>query len=293
MRVTVLGLGIMGGGMAANLLRAGHTLTVYNRTASRAGGLVKDGARLAETPRDAAEGADVIISMVGDDAASRAVWLGTAGALAGADGAVLVECSTLSPGWVRELAELAAQRDLAFLDAPVTGSKEAAEGGTLKLLVGGDATALERAREALDAVSSEIVHLGPSGSGATFKLINNLMGCVQIAALAEGLALAERAGLDMQRTVDLLLAGAPASPMVKGKAPRMLARDYDDTHFALRWMHKDATYALDAAAEHGAIMPTLAAARELYQLAHQQGYGEHDFAAVIEPLRGAGTASKT
>jgi 3-hydroxyisobutyrate dehydrogenase len=167
----------------------------------------------------------------------------------------------------------------------VTGSKDAAEAGELRLLVGGDAAVLEQARPVLEAVSRRLDLFGPNGSGALAKLINNLMGAVQVVVLAEGLALAERAGLDMEQVLSLIINGAPGSPIVKGKAARMANSDYDDTQFALRWMHKDATYALRAADEFGAPMPTLAAAREIYRMARNLGLDEADFAAVIEALR--------
>ena len=286
--VALLGLGTMGAGMAQNLLKAGFQLAVYNRTRARAEPFEGQGARIADTPRDAAQGAEVIVSMVGDDEASRAIWLGADGALAGATaGAVLIECSTLSLAWVRELAALAVARDLAFLDAPVAGSKDAAAAGELRLMVGGDSTALERAKPVLEAVSQRIFHFGPTGSGALMKLVNNLMGAVQVAALAEGLMLAERGGLNMEQVVPFIINGAPGSPIVKGKAARMTARDYGDTQFALKWMHKDTTYALRAADELSAPMPTLAAAREVYRLARNLGLDEADFAAVVETLRGA------
>jgi 3-hydroxyisobutyrate dehydrogenase len=284
--ITMLGLGVMGAGMAQNLLKAGFPLTVYNRTAAKAEPLAAGGAQVAATPRAAVAHAAIIIAMVGDDEASRAIWLGDDGALAGAaPEAVLIECSTLSPAWVRELAGLASERGLAFLDAPVTGSKDAAEAGELRLFVGGDATALERARPALEAISQRTSHLGPTGAGAIMKLVNNLMSAVQTLALAEGLALAERAGLDMQQVVPLIINGSPGSPIVKGKAARMAARDYGDTQFALKWMHKDATYALRAADEFGALLPSVAVAREVYQLARNLGFGDADFSAVIEALR--------
>ena len=176
-KVGLLGLGIMGNGMAQSLLKAGFPLTVYNRTRSKAEPLASKGARVVATPREAAASADIVIAMVGDDAASRAIWLGNDGALGGAKpDTIVVECSTLSLEWVRELAGLASERKLDFLDSPVTGSKDAAAAGELKLMVGGDAAALDRARPALEAVSQRIVHFGPVGAGATMKLINNLMG---------------------------------------------------------------------------------------------------------------------
>src|SRR5262249_5770595 len=160
------GLGVMGTGMAENLLKAGFPLTVYNRTRAKAEALRERGAQVANMPREAASGAQVVISMVGDDAASRAIWLGEDGALASArPDAVLVECSTLSLEWVRELADLAAQRGLTLLDAPVGGSKDAAAAGELRLLVGGEVAGLERARPALEAISKTIDLFGPTGSG--------------------------------------------------------------------------------------------------------------------------------
>ena len=284
--VALLGLGIMGTGMAQNLLKAGFPLTVYNRTRAKADTLKEQGARVADSPREAASRAQVVLSMVGDDIASRAMWLGAEGALAGAQpGATVIECSTLSLEWVRELAQLAEDRNLAFLDSPVTGSKDAAAAGELRLLVGGNAAVLEQARPVLEAVSRRLDLYGPTGSGALAKLINNLMGAVQVVALAEGLALAERAGLDMEQVLSLIINGAPGSPIVKGKAARMANSDYDDTQFALRWMHKDATYALRAADDFGAPMPTVAAAREVYRMARNLGLDDADFAAVIEALR--------
>jgi 3-hydroxyisobutyrate dehydrogenase len=280
--------------MARNLLKAGFPLTVYNRTRAKAEPLGALGATVADSPHQAAVTADVVIAMVGDDQASRAVWLGdpptgserSGGALAVAPaGAVLVECSTLSIEWVRELAGRCAALGLDFLDAPVTGSKDAAESGQLKLMIGGAAAALERARPALEAISAQMIHFGPSGSGALIKLVNNLMAATQIAALAEGLNLAAQGGLDMQQVVPFLLNAAPGSPVVKGKAARIAARDYADTQFALRWMHKDVTYAMRAADEFDVPMPTLAAARELYRVARNLGLDEQDFAAVAEALR--------
>lgn len=285
-RVAVLGLGLMGSGMAHNILKAGHALTVYNRTRAKAEPFAEQGATIADTPREAAQNAEIVVCMVADDTASRAVWLGDDGALAGAQpGTMLIESSTLSSGWVRELAELATARGCDFLDAPVRGSKPQAEAGDLNFLVGGDAAVLDRARPVLEVMGRRIDHLGPTGSGAIMKLINNLMGGVQIAALAEGLLLAERGGLDMNQVIPLIINGAPGSPIVKGKAARIVARDYH-TEFALRWMHKDLSYALNEAMAEDVPMPTLAAAREIYRLAMARGHADDDFSAVGEALRG-------
>ncbi len=294
-RVAVLGLGIIGSGIARNLLHAGFPLAVYNRSRARAEQLGAMGARVAQTPRDAAGDADVVIAAVANDEASEAVWLGEDGALvAAAPQATLVECSTLSTIWVGRLATAAQARDVAFLDAPVLGSKEAAQAGELRLLVGGDPAVLERVRDVLAAFSAEVHHLGPNGAGAQMKLINNAMVAAQIVALAEGLVIAEQAGLHLDQVVQLLSNGAPGSPAVRGRAARMAAHDYEDVHFALRWMHKDAGYGIAEGARHSVPMPAVAAAREVLQLAISRGLGDLDFGGVIKRYgsRGRGTRGK-
>ncbi|HEV2498572.1 MAG TPA: NAD(P)-dependent oxidoreductase [Terriglobia bacterium] len=284
-QVALMGLGIMGAGMGKNLLKAGFPLTVYNRTRERALPLEALGARVADSPREAAKGAQVIISMVADDEASRAVWQYEHGALAGAaPGAVLIECGTLSPPWVRELAAEARERGCGCLDAPVTGSKEQAETGKVLFLVGGEKEHLEKARAILSAMSRGIEHLGPSGSGVTMKLINNLTCGVQIATMAEVVALIERTSMDREKVLNLLYAGAPGSPIVKTIGPRMAARNYD-LNFVLKLMEKDLRYALALAGQHGADLKTVAAAHQLFQTAAQSGLGGKDMSAVVELLR--------
>ena len=242
-RVALIGLGLMGSGMARRLLGAGFPLTVYNRNRERAAPLAAEGAHVAASPREAAARADVVLSMVADDAASRAVWLGEHGALAGAArGAVLVESQHAHGRLDRELAREAAARGCELLDAPVTGSKPHAASGELVFLVGGSAAALETARPALTAMSRAIVHVGATGSGALLKLINNFMCGVQAASLAEALALIERSGLDRAKALEVLTTGAPGSPLVKTLSARMTARDYTP-NFLLRLMAKDLTYA--------------------------------------------------
>lgn len=284
--IAVLGLGIMGTGIAGNLLKHGYPLTVWNRTRAKAEPFAKRGAAIADTPRQAAENADVVISMVGDDSASREVWLGDQGALAGTKpGAVLIECSTLSPDWIRELARHVTERGCKFLDSPVAGSKQAAANAQLVLFVGGEADTLEQVRPILEAISRQINHLGANGAGATWKLINNMLTAAQIAALAEGLALAEANGLNMEQVVPLLLNGAFTSPVVQAKLPRMMERRYDDTDFSLKWLHKDARYADTMARASGVPLKTVEAAIEVLQRALDKGLGDEDFAAVAEALR--------
>jgi 3-hydroxyisobutyrate dehydrogenase len=281
-RVAILGLGIMGGGMAANWLAKGFEVSVWNRTAAKAQALAGKGAKLAATPRDAAQGADFIFAMVSDDDASRSVWLGPDGALAGAkSGAIGVESSTLTPDWIRELGGQAHAKGCGFLDAPVGGSRPAADSGELRFFVGGDPQTYEAARPALAAVGSRMDLLGPLGAGATWKLINNQLAAGQIAALAEALEVAKKAGFKNETISDLILGGAPASPIVKLKLPRMLAQDFEPADFALNLMLKDARYAAALAQSLGAPAGMIEGAVKAFARADAKGLGAKDIAAVI------------
>jgi len=271
--------------MANRLLGAGFRVTVYNRTAARAEALTAAGAKAAATPREAASGAEVVVAMLADDNASRSVWMGEDGALAGAKtGAVLVESSTLSVEWAMELAAAAQSRGCAFLDAPVTGSKPQAASGELLFLVGGEAAALDSVRDVLAPMSRGVVHLGPNGSGARMKLINNFLCGVQAASLAEALVQIERSGLDRAQALEVLGNGAPGSPLLRGLGGRMAAREYR-ANFSVHLMAKDLTYAIDEAARHGIRLDTAAAALRAFQRALDEGHGWDDIASVVEPLR--------
>ncbi len=271
--------------MARRLLANGFPLTVYNRSATKSDALAAAGARTAHTPKEAAAQAQIIFSMVADDAASRSVWLGEQGALAGAmHGAVLVECSTVSVGWIQELARAASARRCELLDAPVTGSKPHAAAGELLFLVGGSAAALQQALPAFEAMGRAVRHLGPTGSGALLKLINNFLCGVQVASLAEGLALIERAGLNREQALEVLKAGAPGSPILRAFADRMSARDYTP-NFRLQLMAKDLAYAIAEAEQHSLNLTTAVAALERFHRASSAGHGQADMSAVIEPLR--------
>jgi 3-hydroxyisobutyrate dehydrogenase len=274
----------MGTGMARRLLGAGLPLTVYNRNAERAASLVAEGAKLAASAREAAAHADIIHCMVADDTASRAMWLGEHGALGAAKNAVLIDSSTLSVGWVRELSEAAAKHGSEFIDAPVTGTKPHAANGELTFLVGGSAATLEKVRPALAVMSKTITHLGPVGSGALLKLINNFVCGVQVVALAEALALIERSGLDRAKALEILVNGAPGSPLVKVVSARMTTPDFTP-NFMLKHLTKDLRYAVTEGAGHGVPLTTAAAAIEVLQKALVAGHGDSDMAAVVELLR--------
>ena len=284
-RVAFLGLGIMGGGMARRLLGAGFPVAVFNRNRAKADVLATAGATVAGTARAAAKDADLVVCMVADDVASRAMWLGNEGALASAPhGAVVVDCSTLSLGWVKELALAAEMAGCELVDAPVTGSKAQAAAGELNFLVGGSAPALEKARAALNAMGRSVTHFGPTGSGALVKLVNNFLAGVQIAAFAEGLAWLERTDIDRAKVVEFLLGGAAGSPITKTVSARMTSGDFSPNFF-LRLMAKDLRYATIEAASGRESLLTAQAALERFEKALAAGHGDKDMAAVVLPLR--------
>src|ERR1700710_2075201 len=243
--VAFIGPGRMGHGMAGRYLDSGFTVAIWNRSKAKADDLVARGARWANSPAEAANGADAIVTMVADDEASRAVWLGKDGAAQAAKpGALAIECSTVSYRHALELGRDLRARGLVYIDSPVTGLPDAAAAGKLTLLVGAESSDLEKARPFLAPLGNTIRHFGPIGSGTVYKLINNLLGAVQIASLAEGLAIAEQAGLDMTLVADAMATGAVASPQVIRHSKRMVARDFSGASFTTALRHKDAAYAV-------------------------------------------------
>jgi 3-hydroxyisobutyrate dehydrogenase len=284
-RVAVLGLGTMGAGMAQNLLKAGFPVIVYNRTRAKSEPFAALGASVVATAAEAAQNADIVLSMLADDQASRSAWSGSDGALANMrPGAVAIESSTVSPAWIEELAGLAAQRGIDFLDAPVTGSRMQAEGAQLLFLVGGSEEVLAATTDVLKAMSRDIVHLGPVGSGSKMKLINNFLSGVQVASLAEGLAWIERSGIDIEKALHVLKNGAPGSPLFSAISGRMVNHDYA-VNFLLNLMAKDLRYAQTEASRYDVNLRTAEAAGDLFAAAIEKGFGQDDMAAVIEPLR--------
>jgi len=244
-RVAFIGLGRMGHGMAGRYLDAGFTLSVWNRSRAKAEDLIARGARWATSPEDAAIDADAVVTMVADDQASRAVWLSGDGAAATMKaGTLAIECSTVSYQHALDVSRELRHRGLVYIDSPVTGLPDAAAAGKLTLLVGADTADLKLARPYLAPLSSTIRHFGAVGSGTVYKLINNLMGAIQIAGIAEGLAIAEQAGLDMKLVLEALETGVAASPQVIRHSKRMVARNFSGATFTAALRHKDAAYAV-------------------------------------------------
>lgn len=286
--IAFIGLGNMGRGMANRLLQAGHDVRVYNRTGARAAALESAGAKRCLTPREACTDAAAVFSMTADDLSSRAVWSGPDGVLMArlAPQAFAIECSTLSYQWVMELATEARARDLRYVDAPVTGLPDAAAAGELTLLVGAEGADLESARPILSAISNRILHFGAVGCGTAYKLIVNLMGAVQIASLAEGMALAERIGLDLDAVANAISTGQAASPQVVRNARRIVAGDHDrNVVFTPVLRLKDVDYALQFAQGIGMRAPFgEVAAGQLQQLI-DLGYSRDNESKIIEVAR--------
>lgn len=284
-KIALLGLGLMGSGMAGCLLKAGYPLTVYNRTPEKAQPLVDQGATLGRTPAQSVADAEIVLSMLADDEVCRHVWLGKDGALAAvAPGAVLIESSTVTPGWIDELDRAARTRGLNLIDAPVTGSRVQAAAGQLLFLAGGQAEVLEKIIPVLKAMSRGIVHLGPIGSGARLKLINNFVCGVQAASLAEAVGLIEHSGLNVEQALRVLTEGAPASPIFKTLSGRMMSHEYEP-HFAVKLMAKDLRYALAEAKNHSQALATATAALNVFEKSIAAGDGENDIASIVEQFR--------
>jgi 3-hydroxyisobutyrate dehydrogenase-like beta-hydroxyacid dehydrogenase len=247
-KVAFIGLGRMGHGMAGRYLDAGFTVAVWNRSKAKAQDLIGRGARWAASPADAADGADAVVTMLSDDEASRTVWLGKDGAATTMKaGTLAIECSTVSYQHALDLARELRGRGFVYVDSPVTGLPDAAAAGKLTLLVGAEPADLEKARPFLAPLSATIRHFGAVGTGTVYKLINNLMGAIQIAGIAEGLAIAEQAGLDMKLVLEAVETGVAASPQVIRHSRRMAARDFSGATFTAALRHKDAAYAVKLA----------------------------------------------
>ncbi len=284
-KIALLGLGLMGTGMAGRLLDAGYSLSVWNRSPDKADGLAARGASVAQTPRAAATGASVVISMLADVPVCRDIWLGRGEALLGcAPGTVLVESSTVTVEWIHELNQKAHEHGCTLVDAPVTGSKVQAASGQLLFLAGGSDAALGKVNPILRAMGRDVVHVGPVGSGARLKLINNFLSASQIAGLAEAMSLIERSGLDRDKALQVLTEGAPGSPLVKLISGRMVAKQYEP-HFLLRLMAKDLRYAVAEADLQALDLDMGRAALRVFEHAIAAGQGEDDMSAVVEQFR--------
>jgi 3-hydroxyisobutyrate dehydrogenase-like beta-hydroxyacid dehydrogenase len=280
MKVGLIGLGLMGHPMGANLLKAGHELTVWNRTASRADDLVAHGAKRGATPRELAAASEVIITIVSDPPALESVFWGDSGVFSGVKrGSLMIESSTVSPELEKRAAAAAAAAGVDFLEAPVTGGTWGAEKGELVFMVGGEMATLKRAEPVLSAVGKKWFHLGPIGAGQTVKLAMNLLLEVQVEAFAEALALVTRAGVPGQSLFEVMQSSMGRSGVLDLKGANMLKGEYKPS-FPLRLMHKDLGLALDLGNQLGVPLPAAAASREVLNAVKGAMTDDVDFSAL-------------
>jgi 3-hydroxyisobutyrate dehydrogenase/2-hydroxy-3-oxopropionate reductase len=276
-----IGLGIMGQPMALNLLKAGHKLTVYNRTAKKAEPLKEAGAQVASTPAAAAKGADFVILIVTDSAAVEEVVLGEDGILGTvASGAIVIDSSTISPAVSRKMACHIAGRGASWLDAAVTGSKHGAEKGELTFMVGGDPQTFERALPILQVLGKKHIYCGLNGMGLSAKLAQNTIQATMLEVFCEGLVLATKAGVAPETMLEILQSSLARAALTDFKAPFIFKGDFTP-YFPLKLMHKDLELAMEAGFALDVPMPTLAAVKEVYGAAKAQGKGDLDYAAIV------------
>lgn len=289
MHVAVIGLGTMGAPMAVNLLRSGRDVVVHNRTRAREEPLAAQGARRAGSPRDAAQGASVVVVCVSDTPDVEQVLLDPrSGAVRALDaGALVIDCSTISPGATRRMAAAFAERDVGFVDAPVSGGSEGAVAGTLAVMCGGTERDFARARPVLEVIGGRITHVGPPGAGQVAKAVNQVVISGIYQALAEGLVLADRAGVDPRRVVEGIRGGAAASWVLEHRASNMIEDRYP-LGFRLRLHRKDLGIALQAAREAGFELPVAGLVAQAEDSLIGEGHGDEDMSALARLVRRAG-----
>jgi 3-hydroxyisobutyrate dehydrogenase-like beta-hydroxyacid dehydrogenase len=281
-QIGLIGLGLMGRPMGINLLKAGYTLTVWNRTPSRAEELVAGGAKLAKSPQEAAAASDFLLTMVSDPPALEEILWGPGGAMQALKrGSIYVDSSTISPALARKIAAACVERGAQFLDAPVTGGDWGAKKGELVFMIGGDAATLKEAEPVLTVMGKKLFHLGPNGAGQTIKLAMNMILALQVDALAEALALVTRSGIEGEKLVEVLQSSMARSGVLDVKAPNLLKGEYTPS-FPLRLMHKDLGLALDLANQLGVALPATAAARETYNYVKGAAKEDLDYSAVMK-----------
>ncbi|MDA8747503.1 NAD(P)-dependent oxidoreductase [Litoreibacter sp.] len=285
-KVSFLGLGVMGYPMAGHLVKAGHEVTVFNRTAAKATAWVAEhGGAMAMTPREAAAGADFVMACVGNDDDLRAVCLGEDGALAGMSaGSVFVDHTTVSAKVTRELYAVSDALQISFVDAPVSGGQAGAENGQLGVMCGGDEGAYARAEPIIDAYAKACKRLGESGAGQLTKMVNQICIAGLVQGLSEALHFAEKAGLDGKAVVEVISQGAAGSWQMSNRYETMVDGEFNHG-FAVDWMRKDLGICLDTADENGASLPVTALVDQFYKDVQKQGGGRWDTSSLIARLR--------
>lgn len=286
LRIAYIGLGTMGSPMAAHLIRAGHHVTVYNRTRAKADAFVQThGGHAADTPADAARHAQVVICCVGNDDDLREVCAGDAGVfLTLPAGGVIVDHTTTSAQIARDLAQQAHAQGLSFIDAPVSGGNLGAINGVLTVMCGGDAAAFQRVQPVISAYARAVTHLGASGNGQLAKMVNQISVAGVLQGLSEALAFGQKAGLDMEQVLHVITQGAASSWQMQNRGPTMI-QDQFDFGFAVDWMRKDLGLCLEEARRQGARLPVTALVDQFYADVQAQGGGRWDTSSLIRRLR--------
>jgi 3-hydroxyisobutyrate dehydrogenase len=285
MKVAFIGMGTMGAAMALNILKAGHEVTVHNRTREREEPVAKAGARRSVSPGEAARNAEIVITCVSDTPDAEAVILGANGVIHGASaGAIVVDMSTISPSATRLIGAELATKGIRMLDAPVSGGSEGAQKGTLTIMVGGDAADVADAMPVLSTMGKSITHVGPGGAGQMTKAINQVIISGVYLAVAEGMTLGLKAGLDMEKVVQALAGGAAGSWVLNFRSSNMIKNEYP-LGFRVRLHRKDVAIAMEAARELGVFLPTTALVEQIENGLISQGYGEEDMSAIARLIR--------
>ncbi len=285
MKVAFIGLGTMGIGMSLNILKAGNEVTVHNRTRQKEEEVAKEGANRAPSPREAAEGAEIIVTMVSDTPDVAEVVLGANGAIHGApQGAIVIDMSTISPAATRQMAEELSKKSIKMLDAPVSGGPEGAQNGTLAIMVGGDAADFEKALPILEIMGKTVTHVGPIGAGQITKAINQIIISGTYLTVAEGLTLGMKAGLDMQKVIQAISGGAASSWVLHNRGINVVNNTYP-LGFRVKLHHKDLGIALDTARELDVTLPATALVAQIENGLIARGYGDDDVSAIGRSIR--------
>jgi 3-hydroxyisobutyrate dehydrogenase len=285
MKVAFIGLGTMGVGMSLNILKAGHEVTVHNRTREKEEQVANQGAGRAESPKAAAQGAEIIVTMVSDTPDVEEVVLGTSGVIHGAsEGSIVIDMSTISPAATRQMAEELGKRGIKMLDAPVSGGPEGAQKGTLAIMVGGDAVDFDKALPILDAMGKTVTHVGPIGAGQITKAINQIIISGTYLSVAEGLTLGMKAGLEMEKVIQAISGGAASSWVLHNRGINVVNNSYP-LGFRVKLHHKDLRIALDTARELGTTLPATALVAQIENGLIARGFGDDDVSAIGRSIR--------
>jgi 3-hydroxyisobutyrate dehydrogenase len=285
MRVAFIGMGTMGAGMAMNILKAGHALTVHNRTRAKEESLAAEGAARAASPKEAAANAEITVICVSDTPDVEGIILGDEGVIHDASsGSIVVDMSTINPAATRRMAARLAEKGIDMLDAPVSGGSEGAQNGTLSIMVGGDESVYEKALPILETMGKTITHVGPVGAGQVTKAINQIVITGTYLSMAEGLTIGLKSGLDMEKVLRAIGGGAAASWVLQNRAQNVIDNAYP-LGFRLSLHHKDLNIALETARELGVTLPATALVAQMENGLVERGYGDDDISAIARVIR--------